>query len=103
MGTDNLTCMIVLLSGQPDFVPREEFLRGPLKTWNDSEFMNAYMAHYEAARVSCPVVEQMRLIYTRLTEMQSKVGTNFQSDILWQPPPVTSCNRLAKLPSEEVV
>jgi hypothetical protein len=100
--TDNLTCMIVLLSGQPEFVPREEFLRGPLTPSCDSEFMKSYMAHYEAAGVSCPVVEHIRRIHARLMEIQTNVSAKLQNEIS-QPHQVKSCNRFAKIPSEEIV
>jgi serine/threonine protein phosphatase PrpC len=95
--TDNLTCMIVLLGGGSEILPREEFLRGPLWSWHDLDFMKAYMAHYDACGVSCVFVEHVRRIYANILEKQAHLDTRLQNR------EIRSCDRLAHIPSEEVV
>lgn len=74
--TDNLTCMIVLLSGSPDFQPRDEFLRGPVSSFHDMDFMNAYMNHYYAAKVVCPFMELLRYKYICFCLQQTRMTPN---------------------------
>lgn len=83
--TDNLTCMIVLLSGRSEVMPREEFMRGPLSSFYDLDFMKAYMDHYFAASVSCPVMEQVRYALIRFCLKQAEASSDLQEGTVSQP------------------
>lgn len=65
---DNITCMIVLLTGSDETTKKEEFIPGPLTSPDNKSFMTAYEAMAKKAGLTLAQAAELR--YDQLLEEQ---------------------------------